>query len=758
MSKREVVIKIDAKLLAVAVGFLALGLFGSRLSHLAGRVLSHIPHPSLHTLVPRPAGPPVEILCDFETEQEGSVWKMRGVKLTRVSEHATHGQWAGRFSYPARQEGPAALIEDALEDHKIRSDWSSYDELAFDVYNPQTHQERLILQVKDAGGGFSKQNLYLNPESSEHVSVAIADLKSAIDVTQIGQLNFFEWQPDHAATYFIDHIRLIRGSESAAPSAPVPVGSQGAPAVTPAAGFVLGVEDGATKIFREPSAFHGERTTTAKISLARNEVEAFQIALYHPETPVAKIQIERSDLLHDNGQAMIDHTQVRVRQVRYVETEKPDYPVSYVGFWPDPLADVETVTVEPNEVQPLWVTIRTNAQTPTGHYRGTITLRPPSGEPVTIQIEATVWDFGLPVTGHLKSAFDFYPSRLRRAYENWLPEAYAKWGPRMGDLEHLYFLDLLDHRISPIWSVNPATDTSFDGRVSQYLDRGLTAFGVGSHGGSFDNDWPVDQTALDTMASSYRNMALLLQRRGLLDKAYVYTYDEPPVGHPPVAQATSAIHWADPGLKNLVVLHDLSDPTAQPGWWKDIDIVCVRNTAVTEKYLNILRQWGKDIWLYVSGPSHPYPTLVLDYPAMAARILPWMCWKAGADGLLYWSVNYWTKNPWEDPQNTKWGQNANGSLMYPGDDGPVDSIRMEALRDGMEDYEYLYLLKQVAARVKASPAMSAPSAQGLVAKAEQLLAIDPKLIESMRSYSQSSGVLQQNRAEIAGLIEALQRL
>ena len=417
------------------------------------------------------------------------------------------------------------------------------------------------------------------------------------------------------------------------------------------------------------------------------------------------------------------------------------------------------MTVEPGEVQPLWVTIRTLGTTVPGHYKGTLTLRPANAEPVSLQIEVTVWDFALPMTGHLKTAFDFYSTRLRRAYQNWLPNAYATWEQRMDELQHRYFLDLLDHRLSPVWSVDPVSDTTFDAKMAQYLDRGLTTFGIGSHGGNSDNDWPSDQAALDTMVTPYRDMALFLRRRGWLERAYIYTFDEPAVGDAKVAQATAAIHWADSELKNLVVLHDMSDPSQQPQWWKDIDIVCVRNTAVTEKNHNVLRQWGKEIWLYVSGPTHPYPTLVLDYPAMASRILPWMCWKAKATGLLYWCVNYWTKNPWENPANTKWGQNANGSIMYPGEDGPVDSIRLEALRDGMEDYEYLYLLQQLVTRIKANPsALADANVQGLVAQAEQLLAIDPKLVESMRTYSQQSDVLDQNRLAIAELIEKLEKI
>ena len=38
------------------------------------------------------------------------------------------------------------------------------------------------------------------------------------------------------------------------------------------------------------------------------------------------------------------------------------------------------------------------------------------------------------------------------------------------------------------------------------------------------------------------------------------------------------------------------------------------------------------------------------------------------------------------------GGNADGSLLYYGDSGPVDSLRWETTRDGIEDYDYLALL------------------------------------------------------------------
>ncbi|MEP7258632.1 MAG: DUF4091 domain-containing protein, partial [Flavitalea sp.] len=83
-------------------------------------------------------------------------------------------------------------------------------------------------------------------------------------------------------------------------------------------------------------------------------------------------------------------------------------------------------------------------------------------------------------------------------------------------------------------------------------------------------------------------------------------------------------------------------------------------------------------------------------------------------GILYWAANFWseTPNPWLDPVTFISGflcsdgylLNGEGSLLYPGDytkrytgqpnvDGPVSSIRFELLREGIEDYEYINMLK-----------------------------------------------------------------
>ena len=80
--------------------------------------------------------------------------------------------------------------------------------------------------------------------------------------------------------------------------------------------------------------------------------------------------------------------------------------------------------------------------------------------------------------------------------------------------------------------------------------------------------------------------------------------------------------------------------------------------------------------------------------------------RAGVDGSLYWSITWWAQNPWEtamsiNPDGGFWG-NGDGRLLYPPRrskpdspviEPPVTSIRLEMIREGLEDREYFHLLR-----------------------------------------------------------------
>ena len=102
--------------------------------------------------------------------------------------------------------------------------------------------------------------------------------------------------------------------------------------------------------------------------------------------------------------------------------------------------------------------------------------------------------------------------------------------------------------------------------------------------------------------------------------------------------------------------------------------------------------------------------------------------------------------------NTKWKQNGNGLLFYPGYEGPVPSLRLYVLRDGIEDYEYLSILKN-----KIGAARKKGVDKEKIEAAERLLTIDKSIVSSMNLYTKDPGVIEARRRDIAGAIVALDK-
>ena len=125
---------------------------------------------------------------------------------------------------------------------------------------------------------------------------------------------------------------------------------------------------------------------------------------------------------------------------------------------------------------------------------------------------------------------------------------------------------------------------------------------------------------------------------------------------------------------------------------------------------------GEITWYISCDQAYPQPNFFIDAPAMDPVMVPWITAGYNMAGILYWACNFWseTPNPWLDPVTFISGfvcsdgyvLNGEGSFLYPGDftkrytsqpnvDGPVSSLRFELLREGIEDYEYINMLKDL---------------------------------------------------------------
>lgn len=81
----------------------------------------------------------------------------------------------------------------------------------------------------------------------------------------------------------------------------------------------------------------------------------------------------------------------------------------------------------------------------------------------------------------------------------------------------------------------------------------------------------------------------------------------------------------------------------------------------------------------------------------------WIAAAMGFDGFLRWAYNSWPENPMIDSRYSKWPA-GDTYMVYP---GPLSSVRFERLREGIQDYEKIRILREELAKNSGVEAASA---------------------------------------------------
>jgi hypothetical protein len=498
-------------------------------------------------------------------------------------------------------------------------------------------------------------------------------------------------------------------------------------------------------------------STAASISIAKNEYGSFQVVVQSQNRELNDVQVKISDLVDPKTGSTLNNANVSVRVVGYVQTIEPYYPVKYVGLWPDPLLPTDKTNINTNITQPFWVTVYTPPETIAGDYTGNISVIADDKRVQNIPLSVHVYNFVLPKESHLKTAFDYYPQVTYHRYRKGADESNDTYVARVENLNDQYIIAMLKYRMDPILNVDPTSQEELS-KVDRYLVYGLNNFSIGKKGGTYNNNWPSTDQGIEDLFSLYRTYGEDLKLNEMLPYTYIYTWDEGQMGNPQVAKIASMIHRAYPDLKNMVCYHGIWDPADGADWLKDIDIWTFQIDDFNEQRMRKLQAMGKEIWMYISGPAGAdTPNLAMDFDSIDYRIIPWLCWKYNIKGFLYWCVNWWNQeDPFENAKNTDWEQNGNGLLFYPGKDAPVESLRMEIFRDGMEDYEYIQLLFEdlkILKRRHLDQLYKKDFKEGF-----KLLTMDDSIAASMSKFTRDGELLIDRRNAIAREIERINSL
>jgi hypothetical protein len=92
-------------------------------------------------------------------------------------------------------------------------------------------------------------------------------------------------------------------------------------------------------------------------------------------------------------------------------------------------------------------------------------------------------------------------------------------------------------------------------------------------------------------------------------------------------------------------------------------------------------------------------------PSARNRVLGTQLYKFGITGFLHWGYNFWysrlSRYPIDPFRVTDSGHaypSADGFVVYPGEDGPLPSIRLKVFQEGLQDMRAMQLLEQLAGR------------------------------------------------------------
>jgi hypothetical protein len=402
--------------------------------------------------------------------------------------------------------------------------------------------------------------------------------------------------------------------------------------------------------------------------------------------------------LSENAPNQLDHVLVRKAPARF-----PDY-----------LMEERELDVEKGMCQAIWLTVEIPEKADAGLYTGLLNVKSSAGEH-SLPVILDIFPLTLSEERHLKVT-EWYNTRHFERFHG-IKEKYSEaWF----NMLRVYAENLVEHRQNifqvPMNSIEISLNedgildfdfSRFD-QIAQvfwdtgkmdYLETGeLARFGEEAW---FSTDIHFkDFTVLDKVSSEKiikPGMEVIphllpafeshLRANGWLDKTLFHVKDEPTVRNVTAwKEISSIIHKYAPDLVRIDALEtthlfdniEIAVPKLDylAGWHKTYE-EAARN--------------GTEHWFYTVGiyQARSYPNKTIDMPLIDNRILHWINYRYDLSGFLHWGWNQWT----EDPFGAVGMHIGDGWHVYPSKNGVLNSLRWEQMRNGIQDYEYFWLLE-----------------------------------------------------------------
>jgi hypothetical protein len=483
----------------------------------------------------------------------------------------------------------------------------------------------------------------------------------------------------------------------------------------------------------------------AILSAAKNEFGDFQVHVQAGGSTIS-LGVTVSDLVNAQTGTHISHlTNIIVYREGYMNITTRSNAIGALGLTPDILIpaidpyyhqarNAFPFTIAAHQNQSAWIDVLVPPGAPSGYYSGTVTVTDGSSTLATLPVLLSVWNFTLPSTATLKTAFRLTGYGLcDQAYGSEMncgayPGARGNWVYGV-DLSHVdQAVMFLDHRVS---LSNAGLTTPYDNNWDTFnklygpLFNGTTANTKTMLAGAQLTNIEFNSGGNATRQQWVTNF----QAHGWMPRVYDYTCDEPPenCSWADILPKTTAAHASMPPMQTLVTTTAVK--AAAQNVLPSIDILSpvvdqmdgLRVTNQRSTYDAWLKTPGHRLWWYQAcdvvstcdngkpgDAEHTYGNYMIDSTPVRNRVFQWLAYMYGIETELYYFTDFCLSTPCGYPKTSAdpwssiyiFGGNGDGTLEYPGIPSkiggttpiPLPSVRLKHIRDGMQDYEYLAAL------------------------------------------------------------------
>jgi len=413
------------------------------------------------------------------------------------------------------------------------------------------------------------------------------------------------------------------------------------------------------------------------------------------------------------------------------------------GFYPDPLVPADAARMFPGQTRGIWITIRIPPDARGGRRRLGIRANFNGKSVARLAVDITVVPVQLPEQ-KLRVIHWFHNDCLMSHY------GFDAWSPAHWRLVERYLMNAAEHGVNTITTpvFTPPLDTAvgterptvqlvdvtvtapdtyaFDfSRLGRWIDLcrqcGMTHFEI-SHLSTQWGAGHAPKIVADVDGETRRifgwgdasdgapyhcflgqflpQLVQLLKQKNALDRSYLHVSDEPGLRH--LAQYGAVREILREYAPELPVVEALSNIEFYRHGFVD------RPCPATNHAQPFLDARIQHLWCYYCcGQTQDVSNRFTDFPSARNRILGWQLYKFGFEGFLHWGYNHWYDglsdvliDPYTNSHAGRPLPPGDGFVVYPGPDGPVDSLRWEVFREGLQDMRALRLLEALATDAK----------------------------------------------------------